>query len=92
MAVTPDAKGYFLLQASGTVTGFGDAKYEGSLTANSSDPPVAIAGLADTGYYVLERNGTLKAFGSAKAYTNETSVTSFVGAAATHDEGGFYLV
>lgn len=64
IAATGDAHGYWVAQADGTVTAFGDAP--ALPYAHPSSPVTAIAPTGDgKGYWLLESNGTVLGFGDA---------------------------
>ncbi len=72
IASTHDAHGYWIVQANGTVSAFGDAlrlRY-----AHPSSPVAAIASTADGGgYWLLTASGAVLAFGDAHAYGKPSS-------------------
>jgi hypothetical protein len=67
IATTHDGEGYWVVQADGSVTNFGDApplRYE-----KPASQVVAIASTGSgLGYWLLEKNGTVLGFGDAKTY------------------------
>jgi hypothetical protein len=68
--------GYWLLEADGTVLGFGDARTYGlAKPLPASDPAVAIASSRDgDGYVVLTAEGQLIGYGDARSVTATTPV------------------
>ncbi|HTW97331.1 MAG TPA: IPT/TIG domain-containing protein, partial [Acidimicrobiales bacterium] len=73
MATTHDALGYWLAQADGTVTSFGDAP-----PLRYTHPGSPVVGIASTstaaGYWLLERDGGVLSFGDAATYPKPLSL------------------
>jgi hypothetical protein len=99
---SPDAGGYWLVGANGTVYGFGDAHYRGScLQANSGCKGISdIVGIADagsSGYWLVSQNGRVFSFGAVKSHGSCGQAAS--GCAGAHnvigiaspDVGGYWL-
>lgn len=107
MAPTPDAKGYWLVENSGAVETFGDAKFAGdaeqrnpnkrasgtnSVRLGESVVAVAAAGRPN-GYWIETSEGVIYRFGSARSYGTflPGQQTGVIGLAATSDKKGYYL-
>jgi SpoIID/LytB domain protein len=97
MAVTPDAKGYWVTAANGGVAVFGDASFEGSADDLSLAPPVV--GMAAThdggGYWLVASDGGIFSYGDAAFYGSTGNFVlnkPVVGMAATPDGGGYWMV
>ena len=73
IALTPDAKGYWLVTKSGTVYPYGDAVSESSLKVNAKARPiVAITPTADGGgYYLVSSLGNVFNYGDAVFYGSQ---------------------
>jgi len=95
---TVDGQGYWVFQADGTVTAYGDAKSAGSLSAADASS-THIVGMARTytgnGYWLVSSTGHVYTFGDAKDYgslsTTESSSGPIIGIAATPDGKGYWL-
>ncbi len=92
-AVTPNGKGYWMVQTDGTVTAFGNAK-----TRHGGDAPDAV-GIASTpsgkGYWIATRNGNVITHGDAKFYGTLAFLQlarPIVGIAPTKSGKGYWMV
>ncbi len=79
LAITPDARGYWLTDTSGNVYAFGDAAYRGSISqldpaaqpggANAATLPAPVVSMAATpdgrGYWYVDTSGDVYSFGDA---------------------------
>jgi hypothetical protein len=105
MTTTADGKGYWLTQASGGVSSFGDARFFGSLPSGPGGrgviPAAPISGIAAThdgaGYWLVGQDGGVYAFGDARFYGSlpSKSIRSsgvVVGITPTPDGAGYWLV
>jgi hypothetical protein len=97
LASTPDGKGWWVLNASGSVSPYGTAKgYGGYTTGKGKQVPVAIAATPDgLGYWLVSANGTVRTFGDAKPYGSPASLhlaKPIVGITSTPDGKGYWLV
>jgi len=105
MAATPDGKGYWLAQAGGGVSSYGDARFFGSLPSGpggrSVTPAAPISGIATThdgaGYWLVGQDGGVYAFGDAGFYGSLASKAIrssgvVVGITSTPDGRGYWLV
>jgi hypothetical protein len=99
IAATIDGGGYWLVQADGTVTAFGDAHSYGSLT--SADTSASkIVGIARTydghGYWLVAANGHVFTVGDAHSYgsapDNAATQGPVVGMAVTPDGDGYWIL
>ncbi len=99
IAATIDGKGYWVAQADGTVTAFGDAHSYGSLASTEASAS-KIVGIARTydghGYWLVAADGHVFTLGDADAYgsapDNSTSEGPVVGIAATPDGHGYWIL
>jgi hypothetical protein len=100
MAPTPDGGGYWLVQRSGGVEGFGNAGSYGSLPGLGIVPKAPITGMAVTtdgrGYWLVGADGGVFAFGDAVFHGSlpglgVTPTDPIVGIASTSDGGGYWL-
>ena len=99
MAATLDGQGYWLLQAGGQVTVYGDATSYGSLAAAQLPSGVRAVGFAHTydahGYWVAASNGHVYNLGDARAYGSlavAAAKAPVTGIAATPDGKGYWLL
>lgn len=97
MAVTPDAGGYWLVNAAGAISLHGDASSHGSLAGASLSSP--IVGMARTpdggGYWLVNAAGGVFGFGDATFYGplgGGPLTYPIVDMAPTADGGGYWLV
>ena len=97
MAVTPDAKGYWVTADNGGVAVFGDASFEGSAADLSLARPVV--GMAAThdggGYWLVASDGGIFSYGDAAFYGSTGNIVlnkPVVGMAAAPDGGGYWMV
>jgi hypothetical protein len=96
---TVDGQGYWVFQADGTVTAYGDAKSAGSLSGAEASN-TKIVGMARSysgqGYWLVSSTGHVYPLGDAKDYGSLASTGSssapIVGIAATPDGKGYWLV
>ena len=73
MAATSDGSGYWLVAADGGVFTFGDAPFDGSMGAPSSEPVVGITATPDNGgYRMVASDGGIFDFGDAAFYGSGT--------------------
>lgn len=100
IASTPDGGGYWLAQADGAVTPFGDAARLGSLATLGVDVQAPITGIAATpdgkGYWLVGSDGGVFAFGDARMFGSlpglgVTPSAPVVGIAPTSDGKGYRL-
>ncbi len=94
IATTHDAEGYWIAQADGTVTNFGDAP-----PLRFEKPTSAVVGIASTGsglgYWLLESNGTVLGLGDAKGYGNTSGLSAAdpaIGIAAVPGDKGYVVM
>ena len=100
IATTTDGLGYWLVQANGTVTPFGDAIAHGSVAPGRATSTAPIVGMARTleghGYWLVSTAGTVYHFGDAPAYGSVSGSQSahgpVVGIAATSDGKGYWVL
>jgi hypothetical protein len=97
MATTPDDAGYWIINALGDVSGFGDAVNYGSTAGTALNG--SIVGIAATpdgkGYWLVASNGGIFTFGDAAFYGSMGGTPlnkPVVGMAATPDGKGYWLV
>ena len=97
MALTPDAKGYWLGALDGGVFAYGDAPFYGSMGSTHLNQP--IVGMTATpdgkGYWLVAADGGIFAYGDAGFYGSTGGIRlnePIVGMAATHDGKGYWLV
>jgi hypothetical protein len=99
IAATVDGQGYWLVQADGTVSTFGDAHSYGSLSSSEASTS-KIVGMARTyderGYWLVASDGHVFTFGDAHAYgsasVNQASQGPVTGMAVTPDGRGYWLL
>ncbi len=99
IAATVDGQGYWLVQADGTVSAFGDAHSYGSLASGEAST-AKIVGMGRTydghGYWLVAADGHVFPFGDAHAYgstsSTETSQGPVTGIAVTPDGRGYWLL
>jgi hypothetical protein len=93
MAATPSGNGYWVVDARGKVSPYGDAGWYGD-TSNWWSTQ-SMVGLAATptghGYWVLSTTGGIFAFGDARFYGSNSSGTS-VAIAATSTGNGYWTI
>ncbi|HTW08647.1 MAG TPA: hypothetical protein VME46_14110 [Acidimicrobiales bacterium] len=94
---TLDGGGYWLLQADGAVTRFGDAGWFGSVTSGDhlSSPVVGMAHTHDAqGYWLVTATGHVYAFGDARDYGSLRSapLAPVTGIATTPTGNGYLLL
>jgi hypothetical protein len=94
MATTPDGKGYWLVNASGDVYAFGNAKYLGGIGGTTLNK--WIVGMAATpdgnGYWLVASDGGVFAFGDAQFYGSmggQPLSQPIVGMVVAYDGGVF---
>jgi hypothetical protein len=101
IATTLDGKGYWLVQADGSVAAHGDAVSYGSLAAAKLASGTRIVGIARTydahGYWLAASDGNVYTFGDAHPYgspaTGNTPLAAPVTAiAATPDGKGYWML
>lgn len=97
MAVTSDGNGYWIVQADGHVSAFGDARTYGSLTgrAATGDLVVGIARTYDNhGYWLAAADGHVYRFGDAGNYGSLTPSAGdpVTGIAAAPTGHGYWLL
>jgi hypothetical protein len=100
MAVTPDGKGYWLVQADGGVNAYGDARSFGSLPADKVTASAPVVGVGrtydDKGLWLVGRDGHVYDLGDARSYGSlpaaEASLAPVTGMAVTPDGKGYWLV
>ncbi len=102
IAATSDGAGYWLVQADGQVSAFGDAPWFGSLPAAEARRAGPIAGIARTydnqGYWLASASGQVFSFGDARYYGSLAGrrVTEAQGPvtaiAVTPDGRGYWLL
>ena len=96
-AVTSPIDAYDLVESNGTVLGYGNAKYYGSLTGTAGHSQIAAAAIVPggSGYWLLGKGGKLYPFGDAGALGQPGAghhAGAFSGLAATPDGGGLWAV
>ncbi len=99
MAVTPDGGGYWLAQADGGVTAYGDAHSFGSLPAEKVTPSAPIVAIArtydDKGLWLVGRDGHVYDLGDAQSYGSlsaaQAALAPVAGMAVTPDGKGYWL-
>jgi hypothetical protein len=99
IAATVDGQGYWLVQADGAVSAFGDAHSYGSLAANASSTS-NIVGIARTydgkGYWLVGADGHVYTFGDAHNYgsapDNQTSQGPVTSLAVSPDGRGYWIL
>ena len=100
IATTTDGLGYWLVQANGTVSAFGDAHSYGSLAPGKTSSAAPIVGIARTlvgrGYWLVNSVGNVYHFGDALAYGSLSGSQGahgpVVGIATTSDGKGYWLL
>jgi hypothetical protein len=101
MAPTPNGGGYWLAQADGDVTEYGNAKAYGSLKSLGITPAAPIVGIVATsdghGYWLVATDGGVFGFGDARFYgslpiTGVAPAGPITGIAATDDDHGYWLL
>ena len=100
MAVTPDGGGYWLAQADGGISAYGDAHPFGSLPAEKVTPSTPIVAVArtydDKGLWLVGRDGHVYDLGDAQSYGSlsdaQASLEPVAGMAVTPDGKGYWLV
>jgi hypothetical protein len=100
IAATVDGQGYWVAQADGTVTAFGDATGYGSVAAGKVSAASPIVGIARTysghGYWLVGSNGRVFPFGDARSYPPSAAdrplAAPVTGIAATSDGRGYWLL
>lgn len=97
VASTPDDQGYWQATADGQVLGFGDARWNGSMSGVPLNHP--IVGMAPTpggtGYWLVSSDGGVFSFGDAQFYGSMGGTVlnkPIVGMVTTTDGNGYYLV
>jgi hypothetical protein len=96
---TPDAGGYWIVNAAGQVYAFGDAPYLGNAAADALAPGERVTSMTATptgrGYWLFTSRGAALTFGDAHSYGDLRSVTlngGIVGSVATPTGHGYYMV
>jgi hypothetical protein len=96
MAVTPHARGYWLVASDGRVFSFGRGRSHGSTAVRSNDRFVGIVATHDgRGYWLVTRRGRVFAFGDAHLHGSRTGhglASPIVALAATRDDRGYWLL
>jgi len=97
MTATPDGKGYWFVASDGGVFNYGDADFEGAVPSVASvSDIVGLAASRQGGYWVVGADGSIFGFGApnlgAGLPGQGVHVHNIVGAAATPDGQGLYLV
>jgi hypothetical protein len=100
IAVTPDGQGYWLVQADGGVSAYGDAHSMGSLPAEKVSPTAPIVGIARTydnkGLWLVGQDGHVYDLGDARSYgllsAAQARLAPIVGMAVVPDGRGYWLV
>ena len=99
IAATNDGGGYWLVQADGRVTSFGDAGRYGSLPASPASATQAVVAMARSadgrGYWLAGADGRVYPFGDAGAYGSvapATLATPVVSFSATPSGRGYWLL
>jgi hypothetical protein len=99
IVATVDGQGYWLAQADGTVSAFGDAHSYGSLTSDEAST-AKIVGMGRTydghGYWLVAGDGHVFPFGDAHSYgsasSTQTSRGPVTSMAVTPDGKGYWLL
>jgi hypothetical protein len=88
--------GYWVVNASGNVSAFGNAPNLGGLNGSVASPVIdVIATPGGNGYWLVTANGTVRAFGDAGSFGDMSGHQlngGIVAMAATPDGGGYWLV
>jgi hypothetical protein len=96
IAATVDGGGYWLVEANGTVSAFGDASWFGSVTGHLPAPIVGMARTYDgQGYWLVGSNGQVYCLGDAHRYGSLPSSAQrapVTGIAAAPNGKGYWLV
>ncbi len=97
IATPPDGKGYWLAGGDGSIVGFGDASFLGSMGGQPlARPVVGMAATTDgKGYWEVATDGGIFAFGDAGFYGSTGAIRlnrPIVGLARTPDGRGYWLV
>jgi hypothetical protein len=102
IVATADGGGYWLVQANGKVSAFGDAPWFGQLAAAKARQGGPITGMARTydgqGYWLVSTGGRVYTFGDAKNYGSigrdaaAARLGPITGMAATPDGRGYWLL
>ena len=97
LAATPDAQGYWLAGADGSVYAFGTAQQLGSLAGDHLRAPIVgiVAAPYGGGYWLVGAKGSVTRFGTARFFGSLSArklTSPVVGMAATPDGGGYWLV
>ena len=96
MAATPTGKGYWRVEADGSVLTAGDARYYGGANGVPHDAIVAIAATrSGYGYWLTDRGGAVFNYGDAAFHGSMAGKhlnLPIVGMTATPDGGGYWLV
>ncbi|HYA44397.1 MAG TPA: hypothetical protein VED59_02245 [Acidimicrobiales bacterium] len=100
IAATSDGGGYWLVQADGNVTAFGDAHSYGSLVPGRVSPAAPIVAISRTytngGYWLVSSGGRVHPFGDAKDYgslpPNLAAAAPVTSMAVTPDGRGYWLL
>ncbi|MDA8297679.1 MAG: putative Ig domain-containing protein [Actinomycetota bacterium] len=96
MAATPDGKGYYLISSFGGVFSYGDARFQGSITALHLRTPTVAFGISPTGhgYYLVTRAGNVFNRGGAPFYGSMAGKRHppIVAFAVAPDGHGYWLV
>jgi hypothetical protein len=94
MAVTPDGRGYWLVDGAGRVFSYGDA-----VSSSGVRPPHPIIGMAAApggGFYLLSAYGNVYNLAGARFYgsphASRTSISTVTGMAVTPDGRGYWLI
>jgi hypothetical protein len=98
IAATVDGHGYWLVQADGAVSGYGDAHTYGSLTSSEASTS-KVVGIARTydghGYWLLAADGHVFPIGDAHAYGSapgEQASGAVTSMAVTPDGHGYWIL
>ncbi|MGC8627105.1 MAG: hypothetical protein ACP5VR_06025 [Acidimicrobiales bacterium] len=100
ITATSDGQGYWLVQADGKVTAFGDAHFYGSLSADATAASAPIVAMARTytnhGYWLVSSIGHVYPFGDAKDYgslpARLAAVAPITSIAVTPNGQGYWLL
>ncbi|MGH9107372.1 MAG: hypothetical protein ACRDZX_16410 [Acidimicrobiales bacterium] len=106
ITATRDGQGYWLVQADGRVSAFGDARSYGSLAgaagpaASVVGPAASVVGMARTydghGYWLVSADGHVHSFGDARPYGSLSGAAPgrapVTGIAATPDGRGYWVL
>ena len=96
IAATVDGGGYWLVQADGAVSAFGDASWFGSVTGRLAEPIVGMARTYDgQGYWLVDADGHVYCLGDARRYGSLPSSAQrapVTGIAAAPNGKGYWLV